>query len=169
MLGFNNAAVFTTVNSTDIDAVQKYMKTELLAKLENADNTEKAHFFGCFNTDPSQFQFNEGEKRLIMEIVNHIKKTALDKGLNRFKFEPDLKSTPMTNNELCDTVIGHFFRKLPGPMDLPVFVENLNIEPEFIDISEYQRIIKKKNDGTQSNSNLVKSAITEIREFDRIR
>lgn len=149
MCGFNNAAVFQTIEAKDIDSVENYIRTVLAAKFANACDGGKIHFFGTFAEKPSEFVFNAGERRLVIEIVEHIKKTALAEGLHRFKVNQDLHSIALaSSHELCHTVIGCLFKKLPGPMDLlPFSDETWNNQPEFIDISQYQL---KKEDNSQS-------------------
>lgn len=166
LCGYNGAAVFETLASSDIAYVECYVKTTLAVALENSDYNEKSHFFGSFASNPKEFTFSRGERSLIDKIINHVKKIAKSEGLSRFKEiesekkEIDPEFAKNASRILCQTSIGMAFCKLPSLLSLQStsnleknkivsdsrsnMTENLKsieygastLEPEYIDIAD---------------------------------
>lgn len=159
---------FQTIKTSDIEYVEKFVKTELSTRIQ--DNYDKMHFFGGYSKDPKQFIFSRGEIRLVEEIVKYLsEKVKSSKGLSQFKqndINIETNEINRAKQELIETTIGLFFRKQVTAIDLPIpsqsFDETSN---EFIDLSEYAR--KLVSDSVESDVLKVEkeSASNEQLEF----
>lgn len=79
--GFKEAVTFKHITTQEIDDTQNYIKTKLLSALEeNSKNPEdvpinKKDFFGSlFEKNTASFEFLPGERILIIELTQHIKR-----------------------------------------------------------------------------------------------
>lgn len=146
MCSFNNASVMQTLESADIDYVENYVRTELSAKFpEDQINTEeKQHFFGGFVEKPSQFLFNRGERKLIGQMIEHVKLVSKSPdGLQQFQLAldstPSKKFTKQIQLELIHTSIGLCFRKLSSASILDV-VNKISLAPNDLKQSLFERV-----------------------------
>lgn len=121
----NNVAVFEKFQPTDIDHVESRLKSELAVQLlSDVEEEEKCHFLGRFATNPDNFKFNLGERRLIEIFGTHLRDLSTKPGeLNRFKVNDvnikkhDRNRIQLIDNDLIQTSIGVVFRKLPAATD----------------------------------------------------
>lgn len=105
----DSAAVFESVDESDVEYVQNFIRTILhdilLPKSKEIgfkyDENEYYHFFGQFAEDRTQFTFSECDKLIIKLLVTHIEFVLREKdGLNHFS----------TDSTFEGVQTGHFFR-----------------------------------------------------------
>lgn len=104
-----------TLQSEDIKHAEEFVRTELSSKFDVPE--EKQHFFGGYKENPTQFQFNRGEQRLIEQMIGRIKQVAKSpEGLQYFLLTANSpkKFTKDIDAELVNTSVGLFFCKLPS-------------------------------------------------------
>lgn len=105
LCGYNNAVVFQTIQPSDIDFIEQFVRNELAQILSNSNSTEKEHFFDGFAINPKEFTFSRGERQFINQIVIHLKDVGKStEALARFK-ETETDSNEITPNfvEKCQT------------------------------------------------------------------
>lgn len=96
LCGFDNALSFKRIDNDDINYVEQYIQKKLLAAFvndkgepQNLADEDKIHFFGKYACRPQQFEFERGERKLILELVEHVKRTVdsdniTNKGMDHF-------------------------------------------------------------------------------------
>lgn len=96
MCGFDNPLSFKHVSEAQIIAVENFIKLKtlgILSKNLSDSPNEKCdvlvdddqllnHFGPRYVHDPSSFQFEEGDKIFIMQLVDHVKRIADEGGIN---------------------------------------------------------------------------------------
>lgn len=94
MCGFSNAMTFKAIDDEDIDAVENFVKNDLLEYFKprqqlvlktnggednlselKADLSEedKHNFFGVSTSNPSNFVFLRGERKMLRALAEHVK------------------------------------------------------------------------------------------------
>lgn len=108
MCGFSNAMTFKAINGDDIDYVENFVKNEMVkyfSPRQHSDSTsnsdadcrdldadlseeEKPNFFGIYASNPSQFAFMRGERKMLNALVDHVNSVeAENKSLEHFQLK----------------------------------------------------------------------------------
>lgn len=101
MCGFANLISFKKVDDEQINYVENFIRTEMLDILSTdanysfggdcdaiIDHEKMVQHFGTrFASDPSKFKFERGDRMLIMELVNFVKKEADSSNIHRFRMK----------------------------------------------------------------------------------
>lgn len=94
--GHSNWISFKILTAETIDAIEKYVKEDLLELItknyelsgETLSDADKTHFFGLFAKDTKQFRFFSGEKATLVEMARHVGQNNSGTSNNLLQYEP---------------------------------------------------------------------------------
>lgn len=72
------------------------------------DEDDKKYFFGIYETDPTKFEFKDGDVNLILEVVDYVKQQLNDVGIGYFKTNIRRK---VSFQNVCQLSLGKFFAR----------------------------------------------------------
>lgn len=132
LCGYSNHLQWDGFQEEDIDAVEKYVRTELLLfiteKCEGSgnkiDSNTMCFFFGVFEFDVIKFRFLPGERRLLKQITKYVNQVKVEK---KSWFKSD-ESHKISTKDTFRMPFGIFFGQKPKhskPDDLKVEPGNM--------------------------------------------
>lgn len=119
MCGYHNPHAFKTIDDSDINYVENYVKSKLPNILDRSakangrdqfDDTDGVYFYGHFAVDIPSFEITKGEKRLLESLVAYVKlKSEEDETHFEFKEMSGRRAKKFWMKELYPTSAGYFF------------------------------------------------------------
>lgn len=111
---FGNALTLKEIDDSDITIIENDIRTKMVQWLENNKMLENDDFlnlndiFGpIFSSNPKDFQFLPGDKKMIKQLAEYIKKTIDNNGFTYFK----RKTKGRVRNCVITTPLGRFYGK----------------------------------------------------------
>lgn len=125
--GFGNALAFQTIEDSDISSMEKFMRTND-AELSNVVENKKDLYGETFAANPKKFQFRPGDKKIIHELVRHVKQvidssSSVAEGLAHFNTKCKINEIKIQQNEEqkvyheCNKQTHYFLHKLLSATD----------------------------------------------------
>lgn len=123
LCGYKEAATFKFVGEEEITYTESYIKTKLFTffddiERDSCEKIDRTNFFGKYYlTTPQSFEFTQGERLLILQMANHVKK-ILDRndqpnsGIKYFAFDETdkkLRKTIHKGTTYYSQFCGRFF------------------------------------------------------------
>lgn len=105
MSGYCCQAIFRTINGSDIDSVEKFVREEVSSlwqekKLDLPYGCQSKDAFGFYANCPSRFKFSPGDKKLINIIIDHLKLSNTNDEKNGTK---PIKSEKIPNSKVLSS------------------------------------------------------------------
>lgn len=159
------------MNDEQIDAIEKFVRSELLDVLRDVaanaktvfDDADKVHFFGTYRHKVKEFEFLTGERIIIKEVAAYIKKVVDKGGLNEklSEFEPN-KNFKIPRKNTRELFMGKFFATENTGKRLPQ-LEMKKMDQQ--DINDLKKDLLKRIQGKFNTENLEKKANIQINEL----
>lgn len=134
LCGFNNAVTMKTMAHSDVEYLQTFISKRLVGMFELAkkdlDADDKLLFFGSvYASCPAKFELQQGEKKLITEIVAHVKSKI---EINGYQYYQQAKRTNWNMCVSCS--VGKYFGERRKPCNqrqndqIPRSTENIRTD-----------------------------------------
>lgn len=132
--GFSNALVFKNIEEEDVQALQCAVRNELSDFLESslvdAENIliQKTWFFGPFSSEPTAFFFLPDERKLIAELIQHVRDIVDAPTENsRLDHFSDEKCEAPIEQHMYETTFGFYFGDRNNTVDIEQAFESLSL------------------------------------------
>lgn len=84
--GFDNPVAFSSIGEDDINAVEEYVKNDLITTIE-VEPSQYTSFFGDFTKFPERFRFDDKERCQIKELVQNVKTIVDSVGAQHYLYD----------------------------------------------------------------------------------
>lgn len=109
--GFGNALALNGMEKTDVDTIEQFTKTVLKQRLVQTtifNSFERYNVFGyLYATNPENFEFNPGDRKLIMELSGYVRKKSEGGRMQYFARAINGRSKKKTTRTEVGFLYGH--------------------------------------------------------------
>lgn len=128
MNGYSTALSFKNFEAHHVVEVETFIKSELMDLLTEKcrvhnltfEENDKVFFFGIYASDYKKFRFVGGDKSIIKEIVDYIKKKVNENGTEYFTNIAARTKNKIFLEDTCKLSVGIYFSKKKRTLDIPV-------------------------------------------------
>lgn len=128
MNGYSTALSFKNFEVQHIEEVESFVKNELMdlftekCRIRNLtfEENDKVFFFGIYASDHNKFRFVGGDKSIIKEMVEHVKKKIDENGTEYFANVTVRAKHKIFLEDTCKLSIGTYFAKKKRTVDITI-------------------------------------------------